>query len=147
MLAVRAPNYLQPAEVVMRVDFGNKPKPGEVHGTKWRDDNGNGARDPGEPGVAGVIIYVDLNRSGTLDFGDLKTVTMADDLTTPADETGMELFMGLLDGGEEARETSGMPLGKIGAVAGAGAVVLWLLLGGGGGGEDQGSIEGVIELQ
>ena len=73
--------------------------------------------------------------------------TQPDYRLDPADETGMELFMGLLDGGEEPRETSGMPLGKIGVVAGAGVVVLWLLLGGGGGGEDQGSIEGVIKLQ
>ena len=67
----------------------------------------------------------------------------------PADEAGVALFAGLLEEGErpEKEEKGGLPVGKIGVVvAAAGAAVLWLLLGGGGEGEDQGSIEGEIEL-
>ena len=47
-------------------DFGNKPQPGEIIGRKWNDLNGNGLQDPGEPGVAGVYIYVDYNNNGKI---------------------------------------------------------------------------------
>ena len=51
---------------------------GEIHGTVWNDLNGNGANDPGEPGLSGWTIYLDTNRNGHLDPGEASTVTGAD---------------------------------------------------------------------
>ncbi len=44
--------------------------PAEIHGTKWEDQNGNGVRDPGEPGLAGWTIYFDENGNGLADLLD-----------------------------------------------------------------------------
>lgn len=68
---------------------------GGILGTKWLDANGNGQRDPLEPGLAGVTIYLDRNRNGQLDSGEPSTVTLADDPRTEADESGTYLFTGL----------------------------------------------------
>lgn len=38
------------------LNFGNFPLPGSIAGTKFSDPNGNGVRDPGEPGLPGVTI-------------------------------------------------------------------------------------------
>jgi hypothetical protein len=51
------------------------PQFGRVEGTKFQDTNGNGVRDPGEPGVAGFVIYVDLNQNGVRDAGEPFTST------------------------------------------------------------------------
>ena len=48
------------------VNFGNQPnRPGQVYGLKWLDLNGNGQRDDNERGIAGVVIYSDLNKCST----------------------------------------------------------------------------------
>ena len=47
-------------------NFLNRQTPGEISGLKFNDLNGNGARDTGEPGLAGVMIYVDLNLDGRI---------------------------------------------------------------------------------
>ena len=67
----------------------------DVHGYKWNDENRNGVRDEGEPGLAGVTIYVDLNDNGQLDPGEPSTVTGEDDPNTPEDETGFYCLNGL----------------------------------------------------
>jgi hypothetical protein len=41
-------------------DFGNRS--GTITGAKFNDLNGNGVRNPGEPGLGGWTIYLDLNR-------------------------------------------------------------------------------------
>jgi hypothetical protein len=70
--------------VAANVDFGNvedaaaKEPPGEIAGDMWHDQNGNGRRDPGEPALAGLLIYVDFNNNGNLDEGELSTVTDKD---------------------------------------------------------------------
>ncbi|MEM8533901.1 MAG: SdrD B-like domain-containing protein, partial [Chloroflexota bacterium] len=53
-----------------------EPAPIEIGNLVWRDDNGNGVQDPGEPGIAGVTVrlYTD---SGTLIAG-ATAVTDAD---------------------------------------------------------------------
>jgi Ca2+-binding RTX toxin-like protein len=74
--------------VVPTLEFGNR-RPTSIHGLKFDDLNGNGARDPGEPGIAGWMIMLD----GQNPANDRVTITMADDPTTPAiDETGMYWF-------------------------------------------------------
>ncbi len=39
---------------------------GGIRGAKFNDLDGNGTRDPGEPGIQGVFIYVDLNKDGRI---------------------------------------------------------------------------------
>lgn len=68
-------------DTIAGLDFGNEPR-GEIHGTKWLDKNGNGFRDEGEPGLAGVTVYVDLNQNGQLDAKEPFAVTMSDDPDT-----------------------------------------------------------------
>jgi Ca2+-binding RTX toxin-like protein/subtilisin-like proprotein convertase family protein len=85
-------------------DFGNQPR-GEIHGTKWIDTNGNGFRDPGEPGLADVVIYSDRNGNGQLDANERATVTMADDPATKSiDETGHYWLLDLPVGTHTLRE-------------------------------------------
>jgi protocatechuate 3,4-dioxygenase beta subunit len=58
-----------PSTTLTGRDFGDF-KLMTISGTKYNDINGNGTRDPGEPGLAGWIIYDDLNNSGTFLPGD-----------------------------------------------------------------------------
>ena len=48
------------------IDAMDEPAPimGSIAGTKWEDLNLNSERDPNEPGLAGVTIYIDANRNG-----------------------------------------------------------------------------------
>jgi hypothetical protein len=48
---------------------------GSIGGVKWCDTNGNAKHDSGEPGLAGVVIYSDLNRNGELDDAEPRTIT------------------------------------------------------------------------
>jgi Ca2+-binding RTX toxin-like protein len=97
---------------VTGVDFGNYGDPGNITGYKWLDLDGDGVRDVkrvvtvggyttvewGEPGIAGVTIYLDLNRNGQLDPGEPTTETMMDDPSTCEDETGFYRFENLVPG-------------------------------------------------
>jgi protocatechuate 3,4-dioxygenase beta subunit len=84
---------------------GQVVDPASVHGLKWLDENGNEARDDGEPGLAGVTIYVDLNDNGVLDEGEPSTVSMVDDpATTEVDESGMYWLEDLESGSLTIRE-------------------------------------------
>ncbi len=47
------------------LDFGNKLIPNAIGGVKFEDLNANGARDPGEPGLAGVTILLTPAGGGT----------------------------------------------------------------------------------
>jgi hypothetical protein len=50
---------LSPGQNATGFLFGNRPQvaaPGSISGTKFNDSNGNGVRDAGEPGLAGVTI-------------------------------------------------------------------------------------------
>ena len=86
-------------QVVSDVDFGNRSIPSELHGTVWNDLDGDGTRDAGEPGLAGVTIYLDENNDGQLDPDELSTVTVADNPdTSTVDEVGMYIFSGLQAG-------------------------------------------------
>ncbi len=54
------------------------PKPGEIHGTKWNDLDGNGIHGVGEVGLEGWTIYLDANNSQQLDDGERSTTTAFD---------------------------------------------------------------------
>ncbi len=47
------------------LDFGNQAVPNAIGGMKFEDLNANGARDPGEPGMAGVTIVLTPAGGGT----------------------------------------------------------------------------------
>ena len=62
-------------------------------------------RDPGEPGLAGVTIYVDLNNNGQLDRGEPATRSQDDDPnTTDVNETGTYALTDLNPGTLTVRE-------------------------------------------
>ena len=61
-------------QIVDNIDFGNW-QPAEIRGTKWNDLDGDGARDAGEPGLAGWQIYLDGNQNGQWDTGESVQVT------------------------------------------------------------------------
>lgn|GEM_PF-4183794 len=65
-------------QIVSGVNFGNRLKDSGISGVKWHDLNGNGLRDPGEPGLAGFVIYVDLDNDGVIGFGEPAGATTAD---------------------------------------------------------------------
>jgi beta propeller repeat protein len=69
---------LEAGEVANHLDFGNQVQPGEISGTKWNDLDGDSIKDEGEPGIEGWTIYLDSNRNGELDTGELSTVTDAE---------------------------------------------------------------------
>ena len=70
LLAADDPTGIEPLPI--------DPAVGMVQGQKWEDANGNGRRDAGELGLAGVTIYADLNWNGFLDRGEPSAVTQRD---------------------------------------------------------------------
>ena len=59
---------------VTGVDFGNFEL-ASLSGEKFNDLNGNGVLDPGEPGLAGITVFIDLNGTGIYEPNDPSTVT------------------------------------------------------------------------
>ena len=83
-------------QVLRGIDFGNRPKDEGICGEKYQDRNGNGRREPDEPGLAGVTIYADLNQNGQWDADEPATVTQADDPATgQVNETGRYCLRGI----------------------------------------------------
>ena len=56
--------------VQIKADGPGLPAGGIVHGYKWDDQDGDGAWDLTEPGLAGWQIWLDLNGNGVEDAGD-----------------------------------------------------------------------------
>jgi hypothetical protein len=70
-----------------------------IEGRIWNDLDADGLMEAGEPKLAGVTVYLDLNRNGSLDANEPSTTTAADDpLTSSEDETGDYYFAGLEPG-------------------------------------------------
>lgn len=63
----------------------NDDQPGEIHGAKFEDENGNGEWNEGESGLSGWTIFLDLNGNGELDGGE------------PSAETGDDGQYSLID--------------------------------------------------
>ncbi len=84
---------------------------GTVQGQKWEDLNGDGTRDPNEPGLAGVRIYADLNRNGRLDPQEPIAVTARDLPETDFDEAGFYVLESVPAGEQVIREV--VPAGYI----------------------------------
>lgn len=66
---------VSPGQSVTNLHFGNQELPGEIHGRKWNDLNGDGVMDPDEPGIQGVVIYVDLNNDGKIGIAEWGAVS------------------------------------------------------------------------
>ncbi len=64
--ASQGPIVLTDPIQVEDIDFGNFALM-SVSGVKFDDLNGNGTRDPGEPGVAGVTVELDVDQDGLAD--------------------------------------------------------------------------------
>lgn len=88
---------------VTGVNFGNRqgasqPEPGSIAGQVWDDQNGDGVKDGGEPGLPNWRIYIDGNDNGQFDTEAVKTVASTavprpiDDFATITSEV---LFSGL----------------------------------------------------
>jgi hypothetical protein len=87
---------LKPGQFVMTINFGNAPTDlGGIGGIKWKDLNADGKRQPDEPGLPGVTIYLDLNKNGVLDVGEPRQVT---------DKSGNYKFLNLKAGTYVVRE-------------------------------------------
>jgi hypothetical protein len=67
----------------------------QIQGQVIVDYDGNGLSGTGEPGLAGVTVFLDLNHNGTFDPGDLSTTT---------DEGGNYWFRKLARGTYQVRE-------------------------------------------
>lgn len=51
---------------------------GQVQGVAYADNNGNGSRDAGEPGLGNRVVFADLNGNGSPDPAEPITTTAAD---------------------------------------------------------------------
>ena len=80
---------LAEAEDFPDADFGYQRRDGLIGDLVWEDRNGNGVRDPGEPGISDVTVFLDANGNGIPDPGESATVTGAD---------GGYAFSGLIEG-------------------------------------------------
>ena len=68
---------------------------GEIQGTVWGDANANGLQDPGELGLVGATVYLDLNANQGLD---------SNEYTVTTDYNGQYKFEGLEAGTYTVRE-------------------------------------------
>ena len=83
---------------VQIMSSGTPPPPGAmIPAFKFNDLDGNGLKDPGEPGLADWTIWLDANGNGILDTGEPTAVT---------DATGICWFKGLADGSYAPYETA-----------------------------------------
>ena len=65
-------------EVATDVNFGARYFGVDLSGVQFDDLNDNGVRDAGEPGLGGVVVFVDDNDNGFPDPGEVQTTSVAD---------------------------------------------------------------------
>ncbi|MGB7329602.1 MAG: SdrD B-like domain-containing protein [Rubripirellula sp.] len=95
--------FLNPMSLVL--GFGSEPLEielpieanlTEISGTVFDDVDSDGTRQPGESGLAGWLVFVDLNTNGSYNSGEPSTYTLADDTNTAGiDELGTFSFSNL----------------------------------------------------
>ncbi|MEM9214706.1 MAG: putative Ig domain-containing protein [Cyanobacteria bacterium P01_F01_bin.150] len=62
-------------EVVEDINFGNKKNTGEIRGQVWEDSNGNNVIDDGEPELAGITVYLDVDNDSQFDPDEASVLT------------------------------------------------------------------------
>lgn len=87
-------------------DFGNYERhDASISGRIYADSDHDGVRDPGERGLAGITIYLDLDNDDLLDDSEPRIVTSDDLYYTPSvDEAGTYSFTHLAKGTYFVRE-------------------------------------------
>ncbi|MEC7566641.1 MAG: M36 family metallopeptidase, partial [Planctomycetota bacterium] len=72
--------YVVTGKSTADIDFGFIPSDQTlgIFGTKFGDENANGVQDPGEVGIGGVYIYVDLDNDSRIDIGEPAAITDED---------------------------------------------------------------------
>ncbi|MDA1179216.1 MAG: S8 family serine peptidase, partial [Planctomycetota bacterium] len=80
---------------IPNINFGNRIRLGQITGVKWNDTDADGFHDRKEIGVAGITVYMDLNRNGQLDSNEPNRVT---------DTSGRFAFKDLSAGSYQIRE-------------------------------------------
>jgi hypothetical protein len=85
---------LSAGDVANDINFGNHALPSSIQGQKWNDLDGDGAKDAGEPGLAGWTIFIDQNANRVLDAGERSTATDADGNYSFTDLTPGEYIVG-----------------------------------------------------
>ena len=90
----------------------------DIFGTVWEDLNGDRLRDPGEPGVLGLTVFLDYNNNTALD-DEPSMVTAADDPATPdIDEAGTYHFTSVVSGQQIVRHVAPRGFGSTVPTAG-----------------------------
>ena len=74
---------------------------------KFHDQNGDGIRNTGEPGLENWIIFVDLNRDGILNYDDVDGVDVAIEPFAKTDASGSYTITGVLPGNHPVVEIRG----------------------------------------
>ncbi|KKR16845.1 MAG: hypothetical protein UT77_C0002G0027 [Candidatus Daviesbacteria bacterium GW2011_GWC2_40_12] len=77
-------------------EFTNAPRQ-SIAGEKFSDQNNNGVKEAGEPGLSGWTIYLDTNDNGVLDGGETSVVT---------DSEGDYQFLSVSNGVVNVREVT-----------------------------------------
>lgn len=93
---------VQAGATIPNINFGNRIRLGQITGVKWNDSDADGVHDRNEIGVAGITVYMDLNKNGQLDSNEPNRIT---------DTSGRFAFKDLAAGTYQVREVpvSGVP--------------------------------------
>ena len=65
--------YIQPPNDAFPPSGSNQP--GNIIGVVYNDQNNNGVRNAGEPGLAGFRVFIDANENGNFDMGEADSIT------------------------------------------------------------------------
>ncbi len=66
---------LAAGELYTDADFGYQQQDASIGDFVWNDLDGDGVQDGGEPGLSGVVAFLDLNTNGSLDGGEPSDTT------------------------------------------------------------------------
>src|SRR3954454_18502244 len=78
-----------------------------ILGSLWNDANGDGIRQPGEPGLPGQTVYLDLNHNHALDGTASTAVASSTDITTAPGPLGSFGFVAA------TTEVAGLPSSRL----------------------------------
>lgn len=88
------------------VNFADVYRPNEIHGVKFNDADSDHVKDPGEVGINGTTIFIDLNRNNLLDADEPRTVTHNDGPGGVGGTDGVYVFTDLTPGAYVVREVA-----------------------------------------